>query len=235
MELEDGSLSIFSGGAVRGEGAYVWHGYLSRVGAGGETLSSKDLGTELANIRGAARLGEGYLLLLGCDRLVRLDARGEPLGDVSYGVEGSVIVIDDILEYNGRVYLSACAVPEEGYEYSEDPVINYIFDNKRFDIESEELTPMVRERYTAMLLLCDPDTGMASSFYEVPGSLGGELSAGENGELNWKVESIAATFFSPATNSFTIGGSCQVYRYAFGPDGTLQSQEKTGEVTVFRR
>jgi hypothetical protein len=49
------------------------------------------------------------------------------------------------------------------------------------------------------------------------------------------VESIDSTFFSPATSSFTIGGTCRVYRYTFGEGGALVSQTKTDETTIYRR
>ena len=55
------------------------------------------------------------------------------------------------------------------------------------------------------------------------------------GNLLWDVESITSTFFSPATSSFTIGGTSYVFRYTFDTSGMLISQEKTGEVVNYRR
>jgi hypothetical protein len=65
--------------------------------------------------------------------------------------------------------------------------------------------------------------------------LGGELEISEDGQLLWDVESITTTFYSPATNAFTIGGTCYVYRYTFGDVGAPVSQEKTGAVIDFYR
>ena len=145
-----------------------------------------------------------------------------------------------ILEFNGNIYLSAYAVPRtddrgasSGYELEE--VVRYLFDNNIWEISSEELTPMVRDKYTALLLVCDPKTGKPNEFYSVKGSLGGELSVSDTGNLLWDVESITSTFFSPATSSFTIGGTSYVFRYAFDTSGLLISQEKTDEVVNFRR
>ena len=100
-------------------------------------------------------------------------------------------------------------------------------------MSSEELTPMVRKNYTALLLVCDPTSGTPREFYSVEGSLGGKLAVSEEEQLLWDVESIAETFFSPATSAFTIGGSCEVFRYCFSSDGSLLTQEKTGEVTPY--
>ncbi len=43
------------------------------------------------------------------------------------------------------------------------------------EISSEELTPLVRDNYTAVLLVCDPEGGAPETFYSVQGSLGGKL------------------------------------------------------------
>jgi hypothetical protein len=69
----------------------------------------------------------------------------------------------------------------------------------------------------------------------VQGSLGGRLSVNDAGQLAWDVESITSTFFSPATNSFTIGGTCKVFRYNFDTEGILTRQVDTGETVPYRR
>lgn len=122
-----------------------------------------------------------------------------------------------------------------GGRYEIAAVLNYLFSNGIWEISSEELTPMVRDNYTALLLVCDPIVGTPQEFYSVKGSLGGELSVSETGELLWDVESITTTFFSPVTSSFTIGGTCCVYQYTFDDSGLLIRQEKTGEFASYRR
>lgn len=144
------------------------------------------------------------------------------------------------IEYNGNIYLSAYAVPKDGEasqngRYEINHILKYLFDNGIWEISSEELTPMVRDNYTALLLVCDPKAGTPQEFYSVKGSLGGKLSLGEDGTLLWDTESITTTFFSPATSSFTIGGTSYVFRYTFDDAGALISQEKTGEITDYRR
>ena len=92
----------------------------------------------------------------------------------------------------------------------------------------------MQDNYTAVLLLCDPTGGEPKNFYSVKGSLGGTLAV-ENDQLKWNVESIASTFFSPATNSFTIGGNCLVHRYSFDKSGVITGYEDTGEITRYAR
>ena len=94
---------------------------------------------------------------------------------------------------------------------------------------------MVRDHYTAMLLVCDPKAGVPQEFYSVEGSLGGKLSLSDSGMLLWDVESITTTYFSPATSAFTIAGESYIFRYTFDHTGGLIHQEKTGEVAYFSR
>ena len=83
--------------------------------------------------------------------------------------------------------------------------------------------------------MCDPEGGDPKTFYSVKGSLGGKLSVNDSGLLEWDVESVTSTFFSPAADSFTIGGSCKVFRYTFDAAGTLTGQTDTGETVPYRR
>ena len=135
--------------------------------------------------------------------------------------------------------MSAYAVPmqdDEGGRYEIGNVLEYIFSKDGWmDISDEELTPLVRDNYTAVLLVCDPENGSPKTFYSVRGSLGGSLSVSVSDELEWNVESVASTFFSPVTSSFTIGGVCNVIRYTFDADGVLTGQTDTGETVAYRR
>ena len=103
------------------------------------------------------------------------------------------------------------------------------------EITSEELTPIVRDNYTAILLICDPEGGAPKTFYSVKGSLGGDLSVNTSGQLEWNVESITTTFDSPITSYFTIGGNCAVFCYTFDAEGNLTGQTDTGNTVPYRR
>lgn len=238
VENDDGSYAVFS----RGDLKYFC---LSQYAVDGkETHFHK---TEVGNygIWNAARFEDGYIVQLGRNELtqiVKVDREGNITDSFTYNDESFYYFITDMIEFNGNIYLSAYAVPrlsnEEpnaGGRYEIANVLNYLFDNNICEIASEELTPMVRDNYTALLLVCEPKTGKPQEFYSVKGSLGGKLSVSDTGNLLWNVESITSTFFSPVTSSFTIGGTSYVFRYAFDTSGLLMSQEKTEEVVNFRK
>ena len=241
IENADGSYAVIS----RGDYKYFC---LSQYSAEGEVTRFKK--TEVGNygIWNAVRMNEGYIVQLGSymtnehSRIVKVDSEGNITESFTYGQEDAYYYITDMIEYNGNIYLSAYAVPKlededqnAGGRYEIAAVLNYLFDNNIWQIESEELTPMVRDNYTAMLLVCNQTTGTPQEFYSVKGSLGGELSISDSGILVWDVESITSTFFSPMTSAFTIGGTCYVFRYTFDETGMLVSQEKTGEVVGYHR
>lgn len=235
LDNGDGTWAVISRGDLR----FLC---LSQYDTDGNELSFRK--TEVGNygIWNAVRLGDGYLVQLGNRtegenaRLARLDREGRLTESFTYAGEDCDYYLTDMAEFGGQVYLSAYAVPRQtggGGRYEIADILEYVFDMENREISSEELTPLVRDNYTAVLLLCDPEGGAPETFYSVRGSLGGKLRA--DGALVWDVESVVNTFFSPATSSFSIGGTCRVFRYTFDGAGTLLRQEDTGETVPYRR
>jgi hypothetical protein len=156
--------------------------------------------------------------------------------------EDKVYYITNMFEYHGSLYLSGYSIPKFGEDegtaggrYDIAKILNEIYDKDNFDITNEELTPLVRENFTAVLLVCDSCGGGTDEQYTGNGAVGAALGVDDGGNLIWKVENITDTHFSPYTSSFTIGGSCLVYEYVFNESGYLLRLGKTGEVTAFRR
>lgn len=241
LENADGSYAVIS----RGDFQYFC---FSQYTADGKKTHFQKTDVGSYGIWNATRFGDGYIVQLGSymtnehAKIVKVDHAGNITESFSYGGEDAYYYITDMIEFDGNIYLSAYAVPKladedqsAGGRYEIAAVLNYLFDNGIWEISSEELTPMVRDNYTAMLLVCDPSVGTPQEFYSVKGSLGGMLSLSDSGTLLWDVESITTTFFSPATSAFTIGGTSYVFRYTFDDAGALISQEKTGEITSFWR
>lgn len=239
LENDDGSYAVIS----RGDLKYFCLSQYSTDGV--RTHFQK---TEIGNygIWNAACFEDGYIVQIGSymsnehARIIKVDHRGNITDSFSYEDEESWYFLTDMIEYSGNLYLSAYAVPKLpsedqslGGRYEINAILRYLFDNQIWDISSDELTPIVRDNYTAMLLICEPNGGNPQEFYSVDGSMGGALSISSFGELQWDVESITSTFFSPATSAFTIGGSSRVFRYTFSTGGALIRQEETGEITDF--
>lgn len=227
---------------------------LSQFDINGNELSFQKTKVNGINISNAARLGDGYLVQTnrvytaaeindekdsnrGRTYLVKLDHNGNVTDSFAYEGDDCDYYIIDMAEFEGKVYLSAYAVPkqtDEGGRHEIANILDYVFSKENWVISSEELTPIVRENYTAVLLVCDPNGGEPKSFCSAKGSLGGALSVEDN-QLKWNEESIVSTFFSPYTNSFSIGGKCKIYQYSFDKSGTLVGCENTGKTAGFNR
>ncbi len=203
---------------------------------------------ETLGIWNVVPFSEGYLVQLGnydvdgFAKLVKVGNDGTLTDSFSYGAKDAYYFLKDMMEYNGKIYLSAYAVPKtEHHAGGRDEIayvfqeINKMFGNDWMSITPEKLTPIVRENYTAVLLICDTDSGKVQEFYSVDGARGGTLSASDDGKLVWDAESIIDTFYSPATSSFTIGGTSRIYRYTFDEKGTLIGSEKTDDYVLFRQ
>ena len=230
LENKDGSYAIFCQNDNNTSS-------LRQYTSDGKETHYKELG-DLAVINGAT-FGDGYILHISSSqkRNIAQVIKVDPVGNIteyfSYSDKNVSYSITDMIEYNGKIYLSAYAVSGSGYELRS--VLDHIRTNDLREISTVELTPMVRDIYTAMLFVCDPNEGTPQEFYSVNGSLGGELSLSDNGNLLWEAESIETMIYSPTTSSYTFAGICRVFQYAFDKDGTLITQEKTNEITSFRR
>ncbi len=233
----DGTWAVIS----RGDLEYLC---LSRYDRDGNEQHFRKTSIGNLGIRNAARLGDGYIVQVGGWQmedtavLYRLDREGDLLDSITYQGENCDYYITDMVEFGGQIYLSAYAVPEQtdaGGRHEIANILAYIFEQEAWEIPEAELTEIVRKNYTAVLLLCDPEGGAPKTFYSVQGSLGGALSVHAEEQLEWDVESITSTFFSPATSAFSIGGSCRVFRYTFDADGRLLDQTDTGETVPYHR
>ena len=237
LENSDGTYAVFT----RGDLDYFC---LSHYTAAGEVTHFYK--TEVGNygIHNAAPFDGGYLVQLvnytytepKNEYIVKVDYDGHITDAFTYTDSESDYFITDMIEWGGKIYLSAYAVPKLPVEH---PYETYWIDKQLgkdiFTVTSEELTPVVRDNYTAMLLVCDPKSGTPQAFYSAKGSLGGNLAISETGTLLWDVKSIVTTSYHPLVSSFPLQGTCDIYRYTFNQAGTLLSQEKTGETTQYAR
>ena len=242
LENADGSYTLFS----RGDKEYLC---FSRYASDGKRVDYKQTYMGTFGVGQVVHYGDGYLLQVVASeeneavRFIRVDQQGNVTEGFSYYDEEYVYRVQDMVEHEGKVYISAYSVPK----LSEDEatyggrseiarILQYVFGQEKTDISNEKLTTLVRANYKAVLLVCDPENdGKMETFYRVSGSLGSDLIVTQEGQLIWETESITDTFYSPATSSFTIGGQCYVYQYIFDAQGNMVSLGRTDRVTNFRR
>lgn len=239
LENADGSYAVFSTGSYGNQ--FVC---LTRYTASGEQLLRIKTDMDHYGIQNAAKFGDNYILQLKSKdpaeqaKIVIFSAAGEPVESFAYSSEDEYYYIADMLEFNGKLYLSGYTVPKladetdsAGGRYETAAILNNLFDNGIWEISSEELTPMLREHYTAVLLVCDPTEGTPQEFYSVKGCRGGKLALAETGELLWHAADFVHSEYTPWYSSHTLTATARIIRYTFCETGLLQ-REETEEMTI---
>ena len=235
LENEDGGYVAVGGGQDESN-----HVCMSLYTADGERIlykTTKMGGTPMD----IAHFGDGYLVKLGSGAIVKMDRRGNILDSFRYeSDQWEYCWIQDMIEYDGKLYLSAYVTPklsegEKNYggQVEIARILQYIYANR--DYTAEGLTAAVRENYTALLLVCDAESGVPQEFYSVPGSRGGLLEIDEAGCLAWEVHNITAAEYFPFTNAYSLSATCYVHRYTFGLSCKLLYRYDTGKITGFAR
>ena len=208
---------------------------------GNEIKFSKTKIDGIIGIKNAVKLGNEYLAQVWTDsgeRLVKIDENGNVTENYFYESDDCDYSIVDMAEFEGKVYLSAYSFPKgESGAYSEHDSLFEAIASRNSDEPWDnmlDITELVREYYTAVLLVCDPNGGKPETFWSAKNALGGELDVSD-GELIWDVKSIVNAGFMPYVSSCPFTGNCKVYRYTFDTSGKLTNCEDTGKYMPFAR
>ena len=240
LKNSDGTWSAFS----IGDSEYLCY---SCYDNDGNELSVHKTEVGDVGIWNVTKLGDGYIIQLGNTKshdnahLYKMNRDGNLTDDFTYESDGYWYYIQDLIEFEGKIIISAYYVPiNEGLRSSRSEIANILDyclerEDPTEDIPSEELTPIVCRNFTAVLLICDPENGLLRTFYSVKGSLGADLSIENSGELEWTVKSFVSTHFSPYTSAHTISGKCKDFHYVFDSEGKLKGQIDTNTYSYYLR
>ena len=235
FDQEDGTWTTVG----LGDGEYLC---LTRLDAQGRELSFRKTDIGSAIVHAAVRLDGGYLVRLTDTskdtadgekaQLIVLDDEGRVTKRTGYETEDACYRFTDMIEYGGRVYLSGYTLPKPPAGRSEIDGILYKYyrEGLQLSITDEELTDVMRQSCTAVLLVCRSAGEMPQTFYAVPGALGFALKTDGDGQLVWETHNILSAEFSPYTSSYIVGGRCRVYRHTFDTKGKLTGQTFTGQI-----
>ncbi|MBQ8799123.1 MAG: hypothetical protein IJZ55_06130 [Lachnospiraceae bacterium] len=180
-------------------------------------------------------------------RVLKLDSEGNLLGDFRYESEEHDFFISDLCEYNGTVYISGYATPKPPKNYRNYRMRDlYALRDKMHDASfhtkgytDAELLSLFREQFTAVLLVCEPDSGTPKEFYSVAGSLGDEVYV-TDGSVCWFTKDIIDSSYSADVDIGDFGVTvtdanyailCRFYANTFHTDGTFKEQKKLDLMT----
>ena len=228
----DGSLTVFTS-----------HIRFIKISSKGEIITSKAIGIVGDGNFIASHFSDGYILKAdGVNRndhnkIIILDAEGTPLSSFCFPITDTLYTISDIIEYNGKLYLSISAM-DVFYDKSggmNTKLFDFIISNYNFRVNASDnaYALSIRDFYTAMLVEVDASTGKPTNFYWTQGALGSSLSINPDNTLSWCVESIE-TINQRFASSFMISGKCRVYEYTFSSEFAPLSLHRTKKVTLYK-
>ena len=182
-------------------------------------------------------------MILSENKLIKTDGYGKKIKEITIESDKYLFVISDLIEYNGKIYLSTRYVDKEknkyidyrgNINYSEILYINkYCRDNQvKMD---DDLTVLFRNEYHAALLVCEDVDIKPQQFYSINGAIGWNLSLNEKNELVWEVDNISHVIYAPLHSSFSYGGTTEAYEYVFNENAKLINIIDTGDDKIFRR
>ncbi len=234
FDNDDGTVSVLMQGTLNKK-RYL---DLKVYDAKGEVLESyrNEITSSFSRV---SRISKGYVLIGTGNTICITDFTGKVTDSLGYASKEQSYHINDVIEYGGKIYLSLDAVPKhDGYELKLVHDYAYKQWNKQwnkvdFSYTDKKLLQLMRDYYTATLMVCDPNDGVPKVFYSQKGAFAGKFSIDDAGALVWDVASIVSVEYTPYLSSSSFNGRCYVYQYAFDTDGKLLGQKQTERIESY--
>ena len=196
-------------------------------------------------IAAMSKTEDGYILAIRAHQkepsLIMLDNNLSQANKVVYEEKGYNTFFKDVISYGGKTVISAFTAKKSSDTGSSgrgeiDAVLEWCEENwkSKAPYESEKLLKVVRDNFTAVLLVCDDKTGNPDKLYSVNGSFGGLLSIDKNGDLVWQTENIVNSGYSPATSAFSIICDCKNIEYTFETESGKVNKRETDETSSYK-
>ena len=228
LTYDDGIITVY---ATQREYNYLW---IAKMDLDGNIIDQEmlDAGTKIYGIDKLEYVGDSCMILTSSGELVRITDH-QVKTSMNYNNGEDVVRISDMVVYNGLVYLSGNISTEwsKEYELYKDQFGENGTTDKKAQIE------FAKEHHSAVLLICDPETGEPVSFYTVSGAEESLLEV-KDGKLVWSVNRFRAianvTFNGDSTadkdyywytGSFPI--KADIWKYVFNYYGQLVGEKDT--------
>ena len=219
----DGGVTVFS--VKRDYERFEYEIRVTRLDSNGGIVFDTVNPVENYWLDGAYKCDEGYIarVFLPAERVdgkyvqqtcvMRFTDDGVISGEYCFSEDGVDISIKDMAMFGGRLCVSATLT----------------------DTDKLNSAKAADGIYTAVLYLCDPDTGVLESFWQVKDAEASTLSCVKN-ELDWSVNRIASLERQPKDSGYSLRGTAAIWSYRFNADCELIKSVDTGEaVTILKQ
>lgn len=239
LRNSDGSFAVFSRPDME---TFCF----TKLSADGKLVERNETETGNMGVGAAAPCADGYIVQLFnyFEGLVagfaKVDEHGNITARCSYDGGDRILFLRDLTEYGGRILLSAYSIPND---LGEAALLNHFAEVKPVmqkvyagELKGDaELARALKERYTALLLILDPDSCELEEFFSVKGGMGAGFKTDQQGKLIWSAEMIEEATSSIAADSFRIAGRSRVFEYRFDESFALLESADTGEYAPFKK
>jgi hypothetical protein len=264
LESKNGTIAVFSLRTVTEDTGKEYSKRIdNKIGISIIDKDGRELSYKSFEEKGSFGIDNAVLckdgFLLACTRkstpvIYMLASDGSVEREMSLDSEDFDYKITDMIEYGENFILSAYAYPHtESNDYSRDvlKLLTYCVSHKQemkndtenaselvkacYGLYSDELLELAKENFTAVMFLCNKDTGEFEAFYSVKDSWSGEFSLSEDGKLQWFTISVSDIAYVPQYNSCSLIVFGNVLCNVIDEEGCLTNRRNTGKGDQLRR
>lgn len=222
---------------------------VNKYSKGGQPTAFTPIDLEYSGIENAALTEDGYLVEVYSyanrihSLVLKLDKDGTLVDSFQYESDDSEFYVTDFCEHNNKVYISGYTTPKGPGKYlsfmndfftlKEDILMATLDGNT---LTKDELLALYRKQFTAVLLICEPESGTPEDFYTIKGSLGDEVYV-NNDSVCWFTKDIIESSYTPeeaelvnnviyVTKQADYRMLCRFYANTFDTEGAFLAQKK---------
>lgn len=241
FQNKDGTITVISSALDSDIGKeLVSYLGITVIDTEGNVVSSNATEIDWVAIKNVTRVDDGYLLQVSDDSddnrnvILKVDNDGNYVTCFELNESDSVYKVTDITEVGGNVYISSYVVPEKTADFAfcntyMPESAKSKLTKSEISISDEEILAKAKENYTAMLLICDPESGKVNEFYSVDGAIGAKIGVTERGEIVWDVKNIGEISVRNYFERYEMSAACSVSRYIISGNGEVSSVENTNK------
>ncbi|HBL83300.1 MAG: hypothetical protein A2Y17_10210 [Clostridiales bacterium GWF2_38_85] len=204
--ISNDNIYVF-GNSYEGEGSdRKWNLCINKYDIDGNLISATETVRENSfRVKAAGFINDLYLVKITSsdnDQLITVSPQGEIQQEIKYSLDGKAYTVKDILNYNGKVYLSTVLLNEATEDfYKEFTELKKKYDEEcqrsgkdEIDMPQEyydRLLDLFTNQYSSALLVCDSEM-VITKVFSVEGTVCGELAVSDDGGLLWIIHRIDA-------------------------------------------
>ena len=256
LDYNNGEITLFGSGSRCSNGNDNYYRFIIKLDTDGDVLMNNEYDCDCrTTVSLVLKMDDRYLIkqnisnikeLTTKTELVLISETGEYINKIDYSTDGISYKIEDMIVYNGNVYISASApkISEESFKTQLESLWNemlnchkdYYDKNGTYegfktpDEISERAKKLFITRYDAVLLVCNSELNISKA-YSASDAESGLLSVSGTGKLKWGVIRTDTVVIPSTAYTSTLKYAdiaCTIFAYIFDKTGTFEESVEIG-------